>query len=109
MLLKRLAVARFSAVSKVSAKTADTRASGGNCQHFLLTPLLTPCATIPRMLDGGEFDREELIEQLRTNVARSRELREQALDLLQTNADLREFLRETVLMSIALREALHRD
>lgn len=61
------------------------------------------------MLDGGEFDREELIEQLRTNVARSRELREQALDLLQTNADLREFLRETVLMSIALREALHRD
>ena len=55
------------------------------------------------MLDGGEFDREELIEQLRTNVARSRELREQALDLLQTNADLREFLRETVLMSIALR------
>lgn len=58
------------------------------------------------MLDSYKSGCEDIIEQLNANVARNRELREQTRDLLHANSDLREFLRESVLMSMALRQSV---
>lgn len=44
------------------------------------------------------------IAALNEQIRRARELREQACDLRQENADLREFLRETLLKIYSLRE-----
>ena len=56
--------------------------------------------------DGAERRIREIITDIHKEVAISRRLREVSQNLRQDNADLREFLRETLLASFSTQERL---
>jgi len=60
------------------------------------------------VFDRNDLDRQELarrVKALSQTVATSRRLRERAHDLINRNLDLREFLRENLLIAMARLEA----